>query len=1004
VIVCTRQACSENVLSRGEVPSWGVWNCGTACWLFLSLLLFLPAPQVRAQQAQLDTYAEFEGKNVSRVDISIRSEMDVEPFRKLIAQKAEQPFSMSAIRESVTALNQTKLFSQVQVKITPEQVGLSVLFILQPAYYVGIISFPGATKRFSYTQLLQAVNIPEQSPFTQDLLPQGEEALRNFFRRNGYFTASAEARSEPDESHRIVNLVFNVDLGRNASIGTLDFTGIPPSKATEIRSALNSWWARLKKDSLKHGQKYSQARVDKSVEFIRAHLRGEGRLAPVVRVASTSFRPGTNWVDLTFQIDPGPLVSVRVVGTHVSRRTIKRLVPIYEENSVDQDLVDEGERNLTSYFQSKGMFDVKVSSHLDPEPGKVSVVYKVDGVGRHRVEAVYFRGNHYFDAARLLSSVSIKKGRFLSRGSFSNSLLRTSETSLAALYKNEGFASVQVQTKVEDFEPRVDVTFIISEGPQDRVNSIRLTGNQTQSTRSLTSKHALSIEPGKPYSARAVQLDRNNILAAYLDRGYLNATFESSATPEKGNPHLVNVVYTINEGPRTFISDIVLLGAKRTRPDFIDVIAGPSVTQGKPLSTGKLLTAESDLYNLNIFDWASIQPRQPITTQTETEVLEKVHEEKRNTIDYGGGIEVIPRSGNVPVGTVALPGLPPIGLGSKFKASQKSFFGPRGSFDYTRRNVGGRAESFIVSTVVSRLDQRLALSYSDPHFRDSSWSSLISLSGERTTENPIFAAEIGLASFQLQKPLDVRHTKNFILRYEFDRTILSNITIPDLVLPQDRHVRLSTVSAEYVRDTRDKPLDAHKGLYQTFDLGVTPTAFGSSANYVRFLGQTAFYIPIRPWLTWANNFRLGFASPFANSEVPLSQKFFTGGADSLRGFPINGAGPQRPVQVCSNPADSSTCTLISVPVGGETLFIFNTEARFPIRLVKNLGGAFFYDGGNVYAHINLPAMVNNYTNTVGFGIRYNTPVGPIRFDIGHNLNPVPGVKATQYFVTLGQAF
>jgi outer membrane protein insertion porin family len=998
------RACSENSSVHARISSWRTWNSTIAYWLVLSFFLLLPRFQLRAQQAQPDTDAGFEGKNVSRVDVSLLPGMDVEALRKLITQKAEQPFSMSAIRESVAALNQTKLFSQIQVKITPEQSGLNVLFILQPAYYVGIVSFPGATNRFSYTQLLQAVNIPEQSAFTEDLLPQGHEALQHFFRRNGYFTASVESCAERDEAHGIVNLVFNVDLRRHARIGTLNFPGIPEPEAAEIRGALHSWWAKLKKDSLKHGQSYSEARVGKSVDFIRAHLRSKGRLAPVVRVASTSFHPEINRVDLTFQIDPGPLLSVRVIGARVSRRTIKRLVPIYEENSVDQDLVDEGERNLTSYFQSKGMFDVKVNSHLDRGAGNVSVVYQVDRVERHRVEAIYFQGNHYFDDAWLLTSVSIKKARFLSRGRFSESLLRTSQNWLVALYKNEGFANVQVQTKIDDFGPQVDVTFIISEGPQDRVNSIRLTGNRTQSVDTLTSQHPLHLQVGKPYSPQGVQLDRNDILAAYLDRGYLNATFESRATPENGNPHLFNVVYSIDEGPHTFISDVVLLGEKTTKPDFVSVIAGRNVTEGKPLSTGKLLTAESDLYNLSIFDWVSVQARQPITTQTQSEVLEKVHEQKRNTIDYGGGIEVIPRSGNVPVGTVALPGLPPIGLGTKFQASQKSFFGPRGSFDYTRRNIRGRAESFTVSTVLSRLDQRLAFTYADPHFRDSSWSSLLSLSGERTTENPIFAAETGLASFQLQKPLDAKRTKNVILRYEFDRTILSNIAIPNLVLPQDRHVRLSTVSAEYIRDTRDKPLDAHKGIYQVFDFGVTPTAFGSSANFVRFLGQTAFYIPIRPWLTWANNFRLGFASPFAASEVPLSQKFFTGGADSLRGFPINGAGPQRPVQVCSNPADSSTCTLISVPVGGETLFIFNTEARFPIRWIKNLGGAFFYDGGNVYAHINLPEMVDNYTNTVGFGIRYNTPLGPVRIDIGHNLNPVPGVKATQYFVTLGQAF
>jgi outer membrane translocation and assembly module TamA len=93
-----------------------------------------------------------------------------------------------------------------------------------------------------------------------------------------------------------------------------------------------------------------------------------------------------------------------------------------------------------------------------------------------------------------------------------------------------------------------------------------------------------------------------------------------------------------------------------------------------------------------------------------------------------------------------------------------------------------------------------------------------------------------------------------------------------------------------------------------------------------------------------------------------------------------------------------------VPSGGLMLGIINSEARFPIPLYKDLGGVVFYDGGNVFSNINAHQFISNYSNSVGIGFRYNTRVGPIRFDIGRNLNPLPGVKATQFFVTLGQAF
>ena len=972
------------------------------CFLF-SLFIGTFTGTAAAQENKPTTYEGFEGLNVSKVDIAASPVMNVDVFRPLIKQKAGEPFAMAAIRDSVGALQKTTLFSQVQVKVEPEQSGVHVTFLLQPAFYVGMIYFPGA-KAFSYTRMLQAINIPDQTPFVEDLVTKGSEALVQLFKNDGYFEAKVNPETQRDEKHLIVNLIYHCTLGKRAKIGELTFQGATQKEEAELRAALTSLWAKLKGGSLRHGQPYTQARLTKSLDYLRQRLQKSGHLTPIVRLASSSYEPSTRSAHVTFEVQPGPLVSIRVNGAHVWKRTLKRLIPIYEENLVDKELVEEGGRNLVSYFQSKSYFDVKVDSHFVQEPDAIQVVYDVHKGDKHRVEEVHFEGNHYFSDKELQDHIPIKKAHLvISRGKLSNDLVKKSVASLTNLYINEGFAKVKVEPQVRDHEPQVDVTFRILEGDQDRVNSLRIVNARNEPIQSTTT-HPLNLAPGKPYSRKLLEDDRSQILANYMDHGYLNAHFESTPTPTPENPHLVDVVYKIDPGPLARVGEVALLGAQHTQQKFLRNITDSNVKQGQPLSEGKLLSSESDLYNLGIFDWASISPLRPIEGQEYEEVLVKVHESKRNTLEVGAGFEVIPRDGNVPVGAVAVPGLPPVSLGNKFTTSQKSFFGPRFSFQYSRRDLRGRAETASIGFLFSRLDQRGTITYSDPRLHGSTWASLFSLSGERTTENPIYTAVLGQASWQLEKILDAKRTKTVRVRYSFQRTNLSNITIPELVLAQDQRVRLSTFSAEYVRDTRDQPLDAHHGLYQTFTFGVTPTALGSSSNFSRFLGQTAFYVPIRPWLTWANNFRIGLAAPFSGSFVPLSERFFSGGADSLRGFPINGAGPQRPVTVCSNPSDTSTCSLISVPVGGHMLAIFNSEARFPIPLKSGLGGVVFYDGGNVYSNINFHQFTSNYTNSVGFGVRYHTPVGPIRFDIGHNLNAPPGVRATQYFVTLGQAF
>ena len=372
-------------------------------------------------------------------------------------------------------------------------------------------------------------------------------------------------------------------------------------------------------------------------------------------------------------------------------------------------------------------------------------------------------------------------------------------------------------------------------------------------------------------------------------------------------------------------------------------------------------------------------------------------------------LELVSRGGTPPGGAIVVPGLAPIPVGSNFTTSEQRFWSPIGTFSYTLRNLRGRGETLTASILGSRLDNRATLTYGIPRLWSTNWSSLLSASAERSTVNPIFADTFTLGSLQVQRTLNPRRTQTLIFRYQFQHTVLSNLLIPALVPQQDQNIRLSTLSVSYIHDTRDKPLDAHHGVYQTLNFGVTPAALGASASFVKFLGQAAYYVPMTTHITWANNLRLGFAKTIFSSFVPLSEEFFSGGSDTLRGFPIDGAGPQRLVVACGNSSDAATCATISVPVGGNMLMVLNSELRFPIPLNlpsvgKNLGGTIFYDGGNVYSNINLPLLWREYTNSVGVGVTYQTPVGPVRFDIGHLLNPIAGISSVQFFLTLGQAF
>lgn len=993
---CQRKAFSGNEAWRSRI--WFAFS------LALISLLF---------QLQPLAQVSYDGQIVSSIRVIADPHLDVEQLRPLISQKAGQPYSQSEVQASVDALKRSGNFSKVTIDGDPEPAGLRLSFVLEPAYYVGVVDFPGATKVFSYTRLLQVINFEDQQPYDKSRMPDQESQLLTFFRANGFFEAKIHCDARLDDHHQIANPIFYVDLGKRARIGKIDIQGPPPDESVRLLHSVQGIRARATGGLLKPGKAYSAERLKAATAVLRASLAKQHYLANRLSFNPPEYHPETNRADISLTVTLGPAFDVKTTGArlsflpYLSRRQEKKLVPIYSEGAVDRDLVDEGERNLSNYFQKKGFFDVKVTTAFQREPGKVTITYNIDKGRKHSVDNVIFAGNHQLSTDDLRANIEIKKHNLFSKGIFSQKLLNVSVKNIEALYRDTGYENVKVTPHVVDREPKIDVTFQIEEGVRTLVQRLEIKGNERLTLQQLQPVSGFNVFVGSPFSRSRLSKDRSQMLAKYLDLGYLNAEVKAQVTRRPENPHRVDIAYLITEHQQVRVREAVLLGQRVTRPGLIRETA--RISAETPLSQGKLLEAQSELYNLGIFDWSSVGPKKEITDQTEEQTLIKVHEAKRNSITYGFGLEIARRGGNVPSGTVAIPSLPTIGLGkNQIVPSEATFVSPRGSIEYTRRNLRGEGETGQISVAASQLDQLAVASYTVPRFLNTQWKALTTFSIERTTENPLFAARLGDVAFQLERTLNKAKTTRLQIRYDFNKTRLSELLVPELVLPQDQNVHLSTVSAALIKDTRDQPLDAHRGVFGTLNVGITPVALGSSANFAKMFGQYAYYRSLHG-MVWASSVRVGLAAPSAGSFVPTSQLFFSGGGTTLRGFPLNGAGPQRLVPFCTAGTAPSDCTsAITVPVGGEQLFILNSELRFPLHvpldILKPLGAVVFYDGGNVFSKINLSQFGNSYTNTVGIGLRYGTPIGPVRIDVGRNLNPVPGIGSTQYFITLGQAF
>jgi len=956
------------------------------------------APSMASQSIS----SSYEGQNVTAIKVAGRPDAGTSKYESLFVQAAGQPFSQDNVDRTAAALKAATNCETVRVQLEPEANGVRVIFVLEPAVYFGIFEFPGG-ERFNYSRLVQVANYPTQMPFSAEEVDQDRSALAKFFQQQGYFQSDVKTEVKVDSQHGVANVAFHVTLGHPAKFGDAEIADNLPEQIGPLTESLQTFLARLRGSAIRAGHPYHYATLTRANQYLQDQLEKKGFLGVQVKLAGAQYHADTNRADIHFSVETGPTTNVAIEGAHLWSWTRKSLLPVYQGVSVDDESVEEGRQALMSYFQAKGFFDVKVDAQLKSANAGQSIDYQVSKEKKHKVSQVTVSGNAQLLESDLAPHLSVEKSHLFSSGKFSDRLVRSSVNNLIAVYRSEGFSSVQVTSRVMNTGNDIQVSFHVTEGPRDIVNSIKIVGADTYPEADFT-PGGLKLAAGQPYSQAHIQADRANIMSHYLQAGYLNSSFrETAAEISKSDPHHINVVYYIYEGPKVGAGDLLTLGRAHTQQRLIDEdISG--IRTGTPLTESELLVAGSKLYDHpGVFDWAEVDSKRDITTQTTEDVLVKVHEARRNELTYGFGFEVINRGGSIPSGTVAFPNLPPVGLPPGFTTSQTTFYGPRGTIQYTRNNIGGKGDSLSFTGFGGRLDQRGAAYYIVPRFLWSQWKATTSVSAERDEENPIFSSQEELASTQLQRTIDKAKKDTLFLRYSFSQTDLTRVLIAALVPTQDLNVRLSTLAANLTRDTRDNPMDEHKGVLQSIELDFNTSKLGSSVDFAKLTGQAAYYKQTFKNIVWANSVRIGLAQPFANSFVPLSQEYFTGGGNSLRGFPLDGAGPQRPVEVCSS-GSSTDCTKIQVPSGGNELLLINSEARIPLAFKKGLGLVVFYDGGNVFPSVGFHDFTSLYSNNVGLGLRYATPVGPIRLDLGHNLNPVPGISSTQYFISIGQAF
>jgi outer membrane protein assembly complex protein YaeT len=956
---------------------------------------------------------DYVGKTVRSVRLSIEGRDTVDPsLTQVIETPPGRQLSMMDVRETAAHFYSMGRFEDIVVHAEKDGDGIALVYDLVPVHPVarlvltGSIKGPGIDEDRMRRALIERYGsspIPERA---SDMAMLIQEQLRE----RGYLRPSVSTSVEVIHNPHQTTLTFTIAAGERARVGTVEVNGTPGVPQPELIERLGlGAGAPYDPDTL-------ATRVERYLSERRQRGYVEARLAPDVRVTSDG-----RSANVVLNVDQGPRVRVEFRGDPLPEDRRNDLVPISREGSANEDLLEDASNAIEEYLRGQGYRDAAAPHAREESAGELRITFNVKRGPQYRVADIQMSGNAVIPSAELEPRLRLKRCQ-----PFSSAFLEADLTFIEEVYHRSGFALARAEVTIEPAAPTAAdaaeapliVRIPITEGVQTIVHSVRISGNESVDESRLLD--GLGLVAGQPFFATQMAIDRDSLELKYANLGYPNATVAS-------NPGLgpdgseADVVFNVREGPRIFVDHVLIAGARRTRTETIE--RELQLKSGDPLGLAAVAESQRRLAALGLFR------RTRITElghgdETSRDLLVSVEESPATTVGYGGGLEVGQR-----VRT------------ENGVANEELEVAPRAFFEIGRRNLWGKNRSVNLFTRVSLRptdsgltpsgtttfggygfsEYRILGTFREPRVFDTTADAFLTGTIEQQIRSSFNFARRALSA-EVAKRLTPRVSVggNYLIqRIElFDEKIApADKLLVDRLFPQ---YRLSSFSFSIVKDTRDDALNPAEGNYLSANAQLAAPLIGSEVGFIKTYLTTQIFRPVprTRQIIFAGSARLGTAVGFVRDvmkvdengnpildengdpimetirDLPASERYFAGGDTTVRGFALDSLGT------------SETIDKNGFPIGGNAVVIFNAELRVP--LFASVGAVGFVDTGNVFARTS-NIDFGELRPTVGVGLRYKSPVGPIRVDVGFKVQRheiVPGKLEDPYalHISLGQAF
>jgi len=875
--------------------------------------------------------------------------------RDLIYLKEGQVVSDRSIIRALEELRASGRFEEIDVQSSQDDAKVILTFSLKPFALIKDIRITGSAPLFE-KDVLDAMTMYTGGTFSMASLPDQERLIAELFVHEGFFEPMISVAAHEDDYDGTIILNVTVEKGPYYKLKELIFTGNRAFTDSRLRSKMSIWRSSFLPGS---AGRFVEEDLKKDLKNLVSYYREKGFFDCRVDFALDKDLVAKT-VSMKAEIHEGPEYEASISGNHeFFDYTIRKELVFLKEGNQGERGLRKSIKNIQQLYLKAGYTQADIEVRKETVQVHGLTVHKMDFIvdegPRTLIENISFEGNQAFDAEKLQKQINLRSRRFFSKGVYARKTLEEDFMALKTFYLRNGFLDASIESKeiFSQDKTSVRLVFSIHEGGRTTISSIRITGLRGVSQEDAY--RVISLKTGEPLRRYMIQSDENALSSLIAEHGYPYVKVEAR-TIFRDDRLRADIVYEVDEGTQVAMGQVYFEGNFKTKERVL--LQEIDMQPGKPFSLKRMLYAQRNIRDMDIFNSVQFKTLGLNENRDEITLLVNIEERKPYYVQFGAGYESA------------------MGMFGKVRGGDHNLFG-------LNKDIWAAGE-------ISQIGYRLETGIEEPRIFSSRISAGLGVFSEKREE---FNQDFGTRMYGTNLSFSTKISSNMRalvgFRYEYRHAFLKDgVLASALTYDEDeldpRSILVTTPSIIF--DTRDSFVKPTSGIFSSFSVDLSKGIRNSYDNFFKYRLDTRYYVSPLSFITMAFLARLGYIDDFGGrSRIPDDQLFYLGGTLDVRGYDEN----------------SLRIDVQGDPQGGLFALAGSVEAR--VDLGRNIELACFYDMGTVRDTYEDMGS-NDLRSSLGLGLRYITPIGPLGILYGHKLDRKEGESAGRFHFSVGYTF